>query len=120
MANPTGRGGFKPGQSGNPTGRAGRHIGDLSKEARRYANLALGTLVKICKDGVERNRLSAALALLDRGYGKPITAIDIITAGRKLSELSETELAAFEARLVSAASASDAEPVQGDLLHTLQ
>ena len=30
--NKSGRGGFKPGQSGNPGGRPKRHIGDLSRE----------------------------------------------------------------------------------------
>src|SRR5262245_39994061 len=77
MANPTGRGGFrKGGPSPNPGGRPRRHIGDLSREARRYASLALGTLVRICKEGAERNQLAAATALLDRGYGKPVQAID--------------------------------------------
>jgi hypothetical protein len=118
VANPTGKGGFQKGQSGNPTGRAGRHISDLSKEARRYAQLALSTLVKICKDGQERNRLAAANSILDRGYGRPLQMLDLIAAGRKLSELSADELAQFEARLVSAA-ADDAEcgPAQGDMFH---
>ncbi len=117
MANPTGKGGFKPGQSGNPTGRAGRHIGDLSKEARRYAQLALGTLVRICKEGQERNRLSAALALLDRGYGAPVRMLDIVQAGRKITELNPDELANFEARIVTAAQAADTEPAQSDMFH---
>jgi chemotaxis receptor (MCP) glutamine deamidase CheD len=105
---------FVKGQSGNPGGRKKKHIGDLSREARRYANLALNTLVKIARTGVERNRLAAANALLDRGYGRPVQAIDMITAGKKLSELTPEELAAFEARLMSA-EADDAEPpAQGE------
>ena len=36
--NPTGVGGFKKGQSGNPGGLRNKHIGDLSREARRYAS----------------------------------------------------------------------------------
>jgi hypothetical protein len=102
-------------QSGNPAGRPRKHIADMSKEARRYAHLALSTLVKICKDGAERNRLAAASALLDRGYGRPVTAIDLITAGKKLSELSQEELEAFEARLMT--SAADDEPAQGEMFH---
>src|SRR5712672_830424 len=119
--NPSGKGGFVKGQVANPGGRPRRHIGDLSRESRRYAKLALDTLVRICRKGMERNQLSAARDLLDRGYGRPIQAIDMIAAGKKLSELTADELAAFEARLMTAAAAAaDAEPAQGDLLHTSQ
>lgn len=114
--NPSGKGGFQKGKTGNPAGRPRKHIADLSKEARQYASLALSTLVKICREGMERNKLTAARELLDRGYGRPVQAIDMITAGKKLSELTAEELAAFEARLVTAA-ASDAEPAQGDMFH---
>jgi hypothetical protein len=117
--NLTGKGGFLKGQVANPGGRPKRHIGDLSREARQYAQLALGTLVKICKTGLERNKLTAARELLDRGYGRPVQAIDMLAAGKKLSELSAAELAAFEARLMTAA-ADDVGPAQGDLLRTLQ
>lgn len=107
---------FKKGASGNPAGRPRKAIGDLSQEARRYAGLALNTLVEICRKGTERNRLAAANSLLDRGYGRPVQAIDMITAGKKLSELTAEELAALEARLVSGA-AADVEPPQGDMFH---
>jgi len=107
------------GQVANPGGRPKRHIGDLSREARHYARLALDTLVKICRTGMERNKLTAARELLDRGYGRPVQSIDMLAAGKKLSELSPAELAAFEARLMTAA-ADDVEPAQGDLLRTLQ
>ena len=117
--NPSGKGGFAKGQSGNPAGRPKRHIGDLSREARQYAHLAVSTLVQICRKGMERNRLTAARELLDRGYGRPVQALDLISAGKKLSELTADELAAFEARLMTAA-AGDAEPSQDDLFRTLQ
>jgi chemotaxis receptor (MCP) glutamine deamidase CheD len=107
---------FKKGQSGNPAGRPRKHIADLSKEARRYAHLALNTLVKICKDGAERNRLVAANALLDRGFGKPLQSLDVLGLGKKLSELTPEELAAVEARLMSSA-ADDIEPTQGEMFH---
>lgn len=107
--NPTGKGGFKPGQSGNPGGRSGKHIADLSREARRYAALAVSTLVKICRAGQERNRLAAANALLDRGYGKPLQAfqLDGTFAAKKLHELSDEELAILETRLASRAEAGE-------------
>jgi len=104
---------FVKGQSGNPGGRRKKHITDLSREARKYASLALSTLVEITRKGQERNRLTAASTLLDRGYGKAVAVLDLMMMNKKLNELSADELAAFEARLVSAA-ADDVE-AQGEL-----
>jgi Family of unknown function (DUF5681) len=117
--NPTGKGGFKPGQSGNPFGRPRKQIANLGAEARKWSNLALDyeTLVQICKGEMKqvtpRDRLAAANALLDRGYGKPTQAIDIIMLGKKISELSTAELIELNSRL-AAGNAGDAEhpPVQ--------
>jgi hypothetical protein len=111
--NPAGIGGFRKGQSGNPGGLRNKHISDLSREARRYASLAVGTLVKICRKGMERNQLAAARELLDRGYGKPVQMIDASIVRKKLSEMSPDEIDAFEARLLTDA-AADAEAAQTD------
>jgi hypothetical protein len=116
MPNPSGKGGFQKGASGNPGGQPRAHIGDLSREARRYASLAVGTLVKICRNGMERNKLVAARELLDRGYGRPVQMIDASLVSKKLTELSPDELAAFEARLMMGA-ADDAETAQKDFFH---
>ncbi len=48
----------------------------LSELARRYTKTALKTLVDVCTGGQsEAARVSAATALLDRGYGKPAQEI---------------------------------------------
>jgi hypothetical protein len=111
--NPSGAGGFKKGQSGNPGGLKHKHIGDLSREARRYAHLAVSTLVKICRKGIERNQLAAARELLDRGYGRPIQMIDASVLRKKLNELTADEITALEARLVTDACA-DSEEAHAD------
>jgi hypothetical protein len=110
---------FKPGQSGNPGGRPRRLIGDLAREARRFAPMALATLVKLCRRAkTESVRYRAAAELLDRGYGKPVQMIDANILQKKLSELTPDELRAVEARLLSAAAEAEAEqPRQLELLH---
>jgi hypothetical protein len=113
--NPTGKGGFKPGQSGNPGGRAKKAIGNLGAEARKYAGLALSTLVELCEGkhkAMPRDRLAAANALLDRGFGRPTQALDLVMVGRKLSELSLEELTALNASLVSAAGVAVTESAE--------
>lgn len=67
---------FKPGQSGNPSGRpkiAG-HIRDL---ARQYTEDAIKTLAAIMIDvkAPPSARIFAANSLLDRGWGKATTYV---------------------------------------------
>lgn len=58
---------WKPGQTGNPKGRP---PGILARDAaRKYTELALETLIEACKHKGER--VQAAIAILDRGWGKP-------------------------------------------------
>jgi len=61
---------FQPGQSGNPGGRA-KGIGPL---AREHTPAALAALVDALRNPKER--VPAAIALLDRGWGKPVTTIE--------------------------------------------
>ena len=76
---------FKSGQSGNPKGRPRgqvRAVANLAFEARKYSQLAVKTIVEICKSGeTEALRLAAANSLLDRGYGRPTQSIDLATDG---------------------------------------
>lgn len=70
---------FQPGRSGNPGGRPkmpvlpdGRTIGDV---ARDKSVAALEVLCAIANDSLApaAARVTAATAILDRGYGKPQT-----------------------------------------------
>lgn len=71
---------FQKGQSGNPGGRP-KESPELKAAARAHTKAAVETLAKIMKSGKfpPAARVSAAQALLDRGWGKaaqPITGED--------------------------------------------
>ena len=80
------RGGYRSG-AGRPTGSLNKTTSaqslPLSELAKAYPQDALLTLVDVAKNGrSDAARVSAANALLDRGYGKPavkeeIEAIDL-------------------------------------------
>jgi hypothetical protein len=65
----TGRG-FMPGRSGNPNGRP---KGDVQALARQHTERAILTLVESLDD--PKLKVQAAVALLDRGWGKPVQEI---------------------------------------------
>jgi hypothetical protein len=63
---------FKKGQSGNPGGRP-KAVAEVQELARQHTTDAVETLVSIMTNpkSAPAARVSAANALLDRGYGKP-------------------------------------------------
>ena len=63
---------FKKGQSGNPGGRP-KVVAEVKELARKHTGKAIETLVSIMANpkAAPAARVSAANALLDRGYGRP-------------------------------------------------
>jgi hypothetical protein len=90
MANPTGKGGFKPGESGNPGGRptVAKEIQEL---ARSYTTEALEALVAIMRNAraPAQARVAASNSILDRGYGRPPQSVDLYHKSQDISELME-------------------------------
>jgi len=75
------------GQSANPGGRPKGH-GDLRELARQHAPDALAVLVRVMNDPAASPgaRVTAACALLDRGYGRPETKARLEIASVDLGE----------------------------------
>jgi hypothetical protein len=66
---------WQKGQSGNPGGRR-KEDNQVKELAKQHTALALETLVNLCQNGkAESTKLAAAIALLDRGWGRPAQAI---------------------------------------------
>ena len=77
-------------------------------EARKYSGLADDTLVELTKNThTDSTRYAAATALLDRGYGRPAQSLDLHLSAdaitKRLSDMTDAELAALEARMIAAA-----------------
>jgi len=102
---------FVKGQSGNPAGRRREH-GDIRELARAKTGEALKALVDVATKGKsESARVSAATALLDRAYGKPMQAHEHGGVGGgpiavDLTGASDAQLAALAAVFGPLASAS--------------
>lgn len=74
----TGHGGPRPG-AGRKPGKVSKAKIDIAERAKRYGEAALLTLAEIMTDADAPHsaRVSAANALLDRGFGKPMQAVEM-------------------------------------------
>ena len=116
MANRTGKGGFKPGASGNPGGRP-KAASVIAIEARKHGLAMVAVLNSIARKGKsEQARIAAAAALLDRGYGKPSQSVElnfrVDLLQKRLLEMTPEELRILEERTIqiSMADSDDGEP----------
>ncbi len=83
--NRSGKGWFQSGQSGNPRGRPKTDF-DLAEQAREHAAEAIATLIDVMRTSPKgAERIQAALALLDRGFGRPPASLEV---GHKLKGIS--------------------------------
>ena len=81
-------GSFKPGKSGNPGGREKlpedvKHVREL---ARQYTAQAIETLATVMATGSPNAQVSAANALIDRGWGKPEQPITGVEGGAPIAQ----------------------------------
>ena len=84
---------FKPGQSGNPSGRP-KHAKDIRALAKRAGPEAIAGLRKLGKNArSESARVAAFTALLDRGYGKPAQTIEATVNRVDPEKIPDSELA---------------------------
>jgi hypothetical protein len=61
---------FQPGKSGNPGGRP-KEVAELKELAREHAETAINRLVYWLSSDNPKASVASALALLERGFGKP-------------------------------------------------
>ena len=85
---------WRPGQSGNPGGRP-RAVGEVGDLARTQTGTAIETLASICQNGrSESARVAAAVALLDRGWGRAVASTEVMlsTAARPVELMTDQEI----------------------------
>jgi hypothetical protein len=81
---------WKKGQSGNPGGRVGVPA-EVRELARKHTPEAIERLVHWMRSSDARASVSAANAILDRAFGKPVQATAELTSNNEFSHLSDEE-----------------------------
>lgn len=77
--NKTGKGGYSKGKSGNPRGRP-KVVKEVRDLAKSHTAEAVEVLVEIMNSTGAREsaRVSAANAILDRGWGRPAQELELV------------------------------------------
>jgi hypothetical protein len=91
---------WRPGQSGNPGGRVKVDV-DVRALAREHGPLAFRRLVQLMQSDNEAVAVRAAEAVLDRAYGRPVQAMELLGAIAHIdvTALSDAELRAHVTHL---------------------
>jgi hypothetical protein len=97
---------WKPGQSGNPAGRP-KAEHDIAALCRIHTAACVETLVKAMKR--ERDAVPAAIALLDRGWGRPKQQLEVSADADAIGMHLVAARAAIVAALADAAGATTIE-----------
>jgi hypothetical protein len=105
---------FKPGQSGNPGGKP-KAIIEVAQAAREKTASAIETLNTIMIDpkATASARVSAAVAILERGWGKAPQTIDLRRT-TELGNLTDDELIAIAAGDVAAPNGGGIAPATAE------
>ncbi len=103
---------WKKGQSGNPKGPRVMHDGpyNLPALARTYTAQAIKRLGQILEDenAPPNVVLKAVEIVFDRGYGKPVQAVEVSTDHKPLVELTDAALLAIASGAGTVASQASA------------
>lgn len=108
---------FVKGKSGNPGGRKPipQDVKDMARALAPEAIKALGSILRD-SEAPPAARVSAATAILDRGYGKPAQTINA-NVRRTIVELSDAELAAIATGGGLGAADPEDGPSESDRFH---
>jgi len=102
---------FEKGKSGNPGGRPKGFV-DVQFIARHHTLDAIATLRQICNNrrAPPAARVSAATALLDRGWGKPRQEVDLNHRDVSVAQMTDEELDDRITRLLAGEKTSPGMP----------
>jgi len=115
--NPTGKGGFVKGISGNPSGRSKENeLRALCRERTKEAFDAVHALLNSKREDI---RIKAANLLFQYGWGLPRLELDVTTAGQPTAIFSDKPLTAEQFALKYAKKEEDIEDgvIVGEVKH---